>query len=180
MAVQPTDLKFYYSAHSTTVANNTGSGTINSLGGAITANEIPSGQLQNLFDNVPAIEASAGRTEYRCIYVSNQNLTPQTLYEARVFIETNTASPTTTVEIALDPAGIDADSTIQLADEIDSTNLVSSLAFSSPQDYANGLPLGDLNGNGGKYAIWVRRVVSAGTAAASESAVISIQGETDS
>lgn len=179
MSVQATDLKFYKSSASTTNANNTSGNLVGSIGGAISTTQITSGQLHDLFDAVLASEAQAGRIEYRCIYVVNSNTTPQTLYDARVFVQTNTVSADSSIEIALDPAAVGTDSTISLTDELDSDNKLSGLTFSPASDFDNGLVIGDVAGNGGKNAIWIKRTINAGASAANESAVIQFQGDTD-
>lgn len=181
MAVTASDLKFFKSAGTSTSANNTvGIGTpVSSVGGAISATEVVSGSLHDLFDAVTSGEASAGRTEYRCIYVSNANATPQTLYASRIFIQSNTASVDSTLEIGLDVAPVGTNSAITLLDEIDSDNRLAAVAFSSATDFANGLVIGDVPGSGGKKAVWIKRTINPGAAAASETATISWQGDTD-
>lgn len=179
MAVLATDLKFFKSSASSTDTGNTGGGLVSSLGGAISSTELTSGQLHDLFDAVTAAEASTGRVEYRCIYVANQNATPQTLYDAKIFIATNTASGDSEIEIGLDPSPVGSDSTISLTNEQDTDDKLLAVTFSPAADFANGLSIGDIPGNGGKKAIWIKRTINAAAAAASESAVLQIQGDTD-
>lgn len=177
MAILASELKYFKSANTVTDPNNSLSATIESLGGAITANELTTGLMHDLFDVVPSAEASAGRTEYRCIYLKNENAT-QTLYDARVYISVNTPSPDSAIEIALDPAAVGVDSTITLADEIDSTSLLSSLIFSSAVDFTNALSIGDIPA--GEYkAVWIKRIISPGAAAAAETCTLAFRGDTD-
>lgn len=178
MAVTSADLKYYLSSASATSANNTGGGLVTSIGGAISATEIVSGSNNNLFDAVSSAEAISGRVEYRLVYVTNENVTPQTLYASRVFVLANTVAAETKIEIALDPAAVGSNSSITLVDEIDSTNLLSGLTFSLASSFNNGLVIGDMPG-GSKKAVWIKRTITAGAAAAQETATLSLQGETD-
>lgn len=59
----------------------------------------------NYFDDVSSAEASAGDTEYRCVYVHNAHAT-LTLIGAKVFIQTNTPSGDTDVAIGLGSSAI--------------------------------------------------------------------------
>lgn len=179
MAVNSTDLKFYKSSASAQTAENTGGSSITSLGGAISGTEVTSGVLHELFDAVTADEAEFGRVEYRCIYVVNNNVTPQTLYDARVFVSSDTTSDDSLIEIGLDTAAVGADTAISLTDEIDSDDKLAAIVFSPAADYDNGLVIGDIVGNGGKKAVWVKRTINALAGAATENAVITIQGDTD-
>lgn len=179
MSVQATDLKFYKSSASTTNANNTGGNLVGSIGGAISSTQLVSGQLHDLFDAVLASEALSGRVEYRCIYVTNENTTPQTLYSSTLFIQSNTDSTFSTIDIGLDPAPGGSDSTISLTDELDSDNKLSGITFRAANSFDNGLEIGDIAGNGGKKAIWVRRTILANAPAANEDAVLQFQGDTD-
>ena len=180
MAVIPADIKYFKSTDATTVANNTNGGTVDSLGGIISANEIATATNHNLFDAVISAEATAGRIEYRLIYVTNANVTPQTLYDAKVFINTNTISADTTIEIALDPAAVGADSSLTLLDEIDSSNVLVGLTFSLASSFATGLVIGDIDGAGGKKGIWIKRTIDALAVAAQDSGILEVQGDTDS
>lgn len=128
------------------------------LGGAITANAITSGVVQNLFDNVTSAEATAGDTEYRCFYVENTNST-DTLTLGEIFINTNTPSADSDVSIGLDPAGVNG-TAVTIANE---SAAPVGVTFSQPLT-GSPLSLGTL-APGDHYAIWVERVISPGAAA---------------
>lgn len=177
MAVQATDIKFYKSSNSVTSANNTNGAEIFSVGGVISADEVVA-DLNSLFDAVTSSEAGIGSVEYRCIYVVNENITPQTLYDAKIYIASN-LDPNSVIKIALDPAPVGSDSAISLTDEIDSDSKLAALAFSTASDISTALTIGDMAGAGGKKAIWLQRVVTAGALAGSKSSVITVQGDTD-
>lgn len=162
MPIQASEIKIYKSL----------SGV--SLGGAITATEIVSGVLNNLFDNVTSAEALNGDTEYRCIYVKNTNPTID-LTNAKVFISADTASPDTSFEIGLGTSG---KNTVEQTIPSEGSVPVG-IVFSAPTTAATGLDIGVLEKNGGYFPIWLKRKINANASAASADTVsIAIFGET--
>lgn len=127
-----------------------------SLGGAKSAIAAPT-TLNGLFDAVSAAEASAGDTEYRCIYLHNANAT-DTMTNARVWISANTPLAGTTVEIGVGTAAINGTEQT-LANE---TTAPVGVTFSAPSAAASGLALGSIPGTQHK-AIFIKRIVSAGS-----------------
>ena len=150
-----------------------------SLGGAISSTQITDATVHNLFDVVASAESSAGDTEYRCFYVKNSHAT-LTLQNAVVYIQTNTPSTDTSVEIGLDLAGVGDGSTTGVADTIadESTAPSPAVTFSTADGSANSLAIGDIAA-GQVQAIWVKRIVSASASAYnSDSVVIRVSGDT--
>lgn len=144
-----------------------------SLGGAISSTQIVDATLHNLFDVVSSAEASAGDTEYRCMYVKNAHGS-LTLQNAVVWIQTQTPSGDTSVEIALAGEGVNGTAET-VADE--STAPVGE-TFSAPATEGAGLAIGDIPA-GQHQAIWVKRIVSAAASAYSnDSVVIRVKGDT--
>ena len=144
------------------------------LGGPISATEILTGQLNNLFDNVSSQEAASGDIEYRCFYVKNTNAS-LVLLQAALWINSNTASPDTQIEVGIDPGGVNSSAQIVANEAIAPTGV----AFSTAIDMLNAIPLGNIPANGGYVAVWVKREVTAGAAAASNDfATLTVQGET--
>lgn len=127
----------------------------------------------NYFDDVSSAEASAGDTEYRCVYVHNAHAT-LTLIGAKVFIQTNTPSSDTDVAIGLGSSAINGTEQT-VADE---GTAPSGVSFSAPTTYAGGLAIGDL-APGAHKAVWVRRTVNAAAAAYSDSFTLRVQGDTN-
>lgn len=165
MSVVATDIKYYLSGGAGNADPNA------SLGGVISATEITSAQLENLFDNVTSAEAVAGDTNYRCLYVKNTNST-DTLTDARDFFSSLPA--VTLLTMGLDPAGKNATATT-IANEASAPVGVS---FTEPADYAGGLALGDLAA-GDFYAFWLRRIVAPGASSNPLDSVIPrVQGDT--
>ncbi len=140
-----------------------------SLGGVMSTTTVaPAG----IFDDVSGAESTAGSTEYRCVYVLNNHGT-LAYQSAKVWIQTNTPSATTTIDIAL--AGEGANATAEtVANE---TTAPVGESFTAPASFAAGLSLGTLTA-GQRYAVWVRRTVTAGTVAASDSFTLRVQGDT--
>lgn len=164
MAIVPEDIGLYLSGG----AGNTQGAT--SLGEAISSTEVPTG-LGALFDDASSVECQNGATEYRCIYVKNNHPT-ETLYSVVVWISQDTASPTTEINLGADPAGVNGTATTI----VDPFTAPAGVTFTHPTDVASGIPLGDLP-PGAFHAIWIQRIVDAGTAPlAADTAEISVTG----
>lgn len=139
-----------------------------SLGGIISVNDVTT---DTLFDDVSSAEASAGDTEYRCIYVKNSHGT-LTLLAAKVFIQANTAGN----RIAIALAGEGKNGTAETVANENTAPVGET--FSQPVDYAGGLALGDL-APGESFPVWVRRTIPAAAGAATDTFTLRVQGETN-
>lgn len=139
-----------------------------SLGGIISANDVT---VNTLFDDVSAAEASAGSTEYRCIYVKNSHAT-LTLLTAKIFIQANTTG--NRIAIALGGEGKNGTAET-VANE---STAPAGETFSQPTTYAGGLNLGDL-APGETFPVWVRRTIPASAAGATDTFTLRVQGETN-
>lgn len=115
------------------------------------------GQANTLFDDVGAVEAFLGVTNYRCYYVENIDAT-DTLFGVKVFIESQPSPGSDVLDIGIDPAGINGVATT-IVNELTAPAGVS---FSQPSTYAAGLLIGDLT-PGDFQAIWIRRTVPPGS-----------------
>lgn len=169
MPINSANLKYYLSG---------GSGNTNpnlSLGGARSTTEI-GGSINNLFDDVTSTEATDGMTDYRCFYFRNEDSDADGLITPKTWITSNTPSSTTTASIGLDPAGKNATATT-IANE---NTAPAGVTFSTPTTKATGLslPSGPYAQND-YVAIWVKRVVDAGTASAvSDPVTLRVEGDT--
>lgn len=144
-----------------------------SLGGIISTTQLVDATLHNLFDIVSSAEASAGDTEYRCIYVKNAHGT-LSLQNAKVWIQTQTPSADTSIEIALAGEGLNVTAET-IANE---STAPAGETFSAPATEGAGLSLGTIPA-GQTYAIWVKRIVGASAAAYNtDSVVIRVKGDT--
>ncbi len=139
------------------------------LGGAKSSTSMPSG----IFDDVSSAEASAGDIEYRCIYIHN-NHGSLTLQAPKIFIQANTPSATTTVAIGLGTS-VQGGTEQTVADE---GTAPAGVSFSEPADFAAGIALGDIP-PAGHRAVWIRRTITAGTAAANDSFTLRVTGDTN-
>lgn len=126
-----------------------------SLGGAKSSTEMST----DLFDDVGSSEASAGDTEYRCIYVHNGHGS-LTMESAKIWIQANTPSTDTAIAIGLGTSSING--TEQTV--VDESTAPSGVSFSSPATEGAALSLGNIP-FGQHKAVWVRRVVNASSAA---------------
>lgn len=135
------------------------------LGAEMSFAELISGIFGGLFDDVSAAEATAGDIEYRCLYIFNRNET-DSLTSVVVWIESQTSSGDTSLDIGLDPAGVGDGVSTGVATTIANENTApASVSFSAPSTSGTGLSIGTL-GPGEGHAIWLRRTINAGAAAA--------------
>lgn len=167
MPVLDTDLKFLLSGG----ADNDDPDA--ALGGVISTTEVVDDTLNNLFDNVSGAEHAAGDINYRCIYVKNNSAV--TAYSAKIYIDTNTPAEDDVIQIGKDLAGLNATADT-IADE--DTAPDPAVTFSLANGYANAIDLGDIPA-GQVYAVWIKRIVSAGaTAQANDSAILAVSVDT--
>ena len=163
MAIVPTEIKYRLSGGA---ANSSPDA---SLGGVKSSVDVPVG----IFDDVSSAEAGAGITDYRCVYVQNTNGT-LTLIGAKLWIQAQTPSPGTEIFVGLGTSGLNATEQT-IANE---TTAPTGVTFSSPASFAAGLTLGDVPA-GQHFPVWIRRVVTAGAAAASDTFTLRVQGDTN-
>ncbi len=138
MAVDPASIKCYQCA---TWAEGL------THGGAISATEITSGVDQNVFDDVTNAERVAGDTEYRKIYIKNENA--DTWEGVKLWISTQTPATNSIVSIV---AGIGADTQADADDYV----------YVSPDSkvHADVITVGNLVQNA-SASVWIKRVISA-------------------
>ena len=161
MSVISSDIKIYLSWG----AGNTDPNA--SLGWVISSTEVVDNTLNNLFDNVSWVEHTAWDINYRCIYIKNTNAT-DTAYNSRIFIDSNTIAVDDTINIGKDLAGVGDGSSTWVADTIadEHTDPDPAVTFTTAVDYVNAILLTDIPA-GSCHAVWIKRIVSAGTTAQS-------------
>jgi len=169
MPVSAANLKFYLSG---------GTGNTNpnaSLGGARSTTVI-AGTINNLFDDVTGAESTAGSVEYRCLYFRNEDSNANGLINPIAWLVSNTPSATTAIYIGLDPAGKNGTATT-IVNELAAPAGVS---FSAPSTKGTGLTLAGTPYVQNDYAaIWLKRVVDAGTSSATtDPATLRVEGDT--
>ncbi|MCQ9378810.1 hypothetical protein [Methyloversatilis sp. XJ19-49] len=166
MPIISTDIKYRLSGGASNTDPNA------SIGGIKSSTEIGTG-LHNLFDVVGSAETTAGDTEYRCFYAHNGHGS-LTLENAVVFIQSNTPSGDTSVEIGVGAAAVNGTETA-VADE---STAPAGVTFFAAANLGAALSLGNLPA-GQHRAVWVKRIVGAGAAAyTDDQATIRIQGDT--
>jgi hypothetical protein len=167
MAILQADIQYRLSVGSGGAAN------VNPLvawGGAKSSADFSA--LTTLFANVAAAEALAGTTDYRCIYVHN-NHGSLTYIDPKIWIPTNTPSADTVITIGLGSSALNG--TEQNTAGL--TTAPTGITFVSAVDFANGVSLGDIPA-GQHRAVWVKRVVWASAASASDNFTLRVQGGT--
>ena len=125
------------------------------------------------FDVVSSAEASAGSTEYRIIYVHNAHPT-LTMIGAKTWIQTQTPSGDTSVEIGVGASGVNG-TEAAIATE---NTAPAGVTFSAPSTFAAGIALGDIP-PGQHRAICVKRIVNPGAAPYADSFTLRTQCDTN-
>lgn len=150
-----------------------------SLGGVmstVAGGTIDDSVVNDLWDNVSGAESAAGDVEYRSYYIQNNHGSLQ--WQSPMFwISSLTSSPDTEFDVGLDAAAVGTETTNSTsADE--GTAPSPAVTFSRPTSKATGLALGSMNA-GQEKAVWQRRTVTAGAAAASDSGAVRAEGDTN-
>ena len=112
-----------------------------------------------LFPTVQSAEAAAGSVKYRCEYIHNAHPT-LTMLAAKAWLQSNTPSPDTTLDIGVGAAAVNATETA-IANE---DTAPAGVTFVAAANEAGAVNLGDIP-PGQHRAVWVRRTVNAGAAA---------------
>lgn len=146
-----------------------------SLGGAMSTTEIDfTTTLHNLFDKITGDQASAGHTDYRCLYVENKHAT-LTWEEVKLWIQVQTPSIHSHVEIALAAAGKNGTAEL-LADE--TTAPSGGESFETPTDKPNALDMTNMAPDD-FWPIYVKRVIQTGASAYdNDGTVLRAEGDT--
>lgn len=152
MAISNSDLKIRLSGGS----SNTDPAA--SLGGVKSSTDAGS----SIFDNVQSAEAVAGDIEYRCVFIHNAHGS-LTALSGKVWVQTQTPSAETDVAIGLGTSAVNGTEQT-VADE---NTAPSGVTFSAPSSEGAGISVADLPA-GQHKALWIRRTVTAGAAAASD------------
>lgn len=139
-----------------------------SLGGAKSSTAAGS----SIFDNVLSSEGSAGDVEYRCVYIHNNHGT-LTALSGKVWVQSNTPSADTTIDIGLGTSAVNGTEQT-VADE---NTAPSGVTFSAPANFAAGISVADIPA-GQHKALWIRRTVTAGAAAAADGFTLRFQCDT--
>lgn len=151
------------------------SSSTNSLGGAINLSApIADNTTGNIFDAVTGTEAGTGETEYRCIYLKNIN-TRSTMANAKVWLETQSVSPYSVIAIGLGTSAINGTEQTIATEE----TIPSGVSFQTTVGVASALTINATLAFGQHKAIWLRRVISAGSPAyIGDNFVIGFGGDT--
>ncbi len=144
MALNATDLALFKAA--------------SNLGGAISATELTSGLLGDVFDKFTGIETRDGITEYACLYVKNKGAEPAE--NVTVHIDSETSHGSVNATIGLGNSAVNGTETA-IANK---TTAPSSVTFVEATTEGAGLNIGTLAA-GARKAIWIKLVVPAGTTA---------------
>lgn len=127
-----------------------------------------------IFPDVSGAQSAAGLTSYRGVVLSNEH--GSLTYQApKVWISTDTPSADTDSDVALAAEAVNT----QMASIGAETTAPTSVTFANTAvSFATGLATGDIPA-GQFRGVWLKRVVTAGAAAAADSFTVSAQGDTN-
>jgi len=128
-----------------------------SLGGSMSATQLNSTAMNNLFDDVLASEASSGDTEYRCLVLYANGASYNSV---KVYFDSDTSSSDTSIQIAWEGKNPSSPTTIADEDTAPDQTGWEETTFTF-RDSSNKLDLGNM-ASGDKNYIWFKRVVNAG------------------
>jgi hypothetical protein len=172
MAIVQADIQYLLSGGASNTDPNA------SIGGAISSTAAGT----NIFDNVSSAEATAGSTEYRCVYIKNNTGGGLTWSGAKVWISSPDGSGGAyagdTITIAIGNAAVSATETA-VANE--TTAPSPALTFVAAASEGAALQLNSTTGlaAGAYRAVWIKRVIAAGAAAASNAGfTLTAKGDT--
>lgn len=177
MPIVSTDILYKYSVAA--AAGDTTAGTAaGSLGDQVSTTQITDATLGNLFDDVTGDEASAGDTEYRCIFVHNNHAT-LTLTAPVVWINSEVAGGgSASLFVDTTAASAKGSGSAQALTVANESTAPAGASWSAPTTKGTGLSLGDIAA-GQVKAFWIRRVVGASTAALNnDGATFRVEGDT--
>jgi hypothetical protein len=159
MAVVASDIKIRYSVTSGSAGNSTAGTAAGSLGKYMSTTDVTS-PPNAYFDDVSSAEASAGMTDYRCVFVYNSHSTDSALNVKVDIISEVAGGGTTTIaldNIAASSAGSASAQAAQVASETTAPTGVGT--FGTTQLSVGTLAAGQCK------AVWLKRTVAASTAA---------------
>jgi hypothetical protein len=169
MSITTSDLEYRVSggAANTDPALSLG-GAMGTAGGSVITDNVSN----NLWDDVTGDEASAGDVEYRGFYIKNKHgsLTWQSVF---FWISSLTSSSDTEFDVALAAEAVNT-SMATIANE---STAPATVTFTRPTTKSGGLSIGNVPA--GQYkGLWIRRTVTAGAAAASDTGTVRCEGDT--
>lgn len=152
MAIETADISFKLSGGAANADGNL------SIGGA-KSSVVMGETLNDLFDQVSGDESAAGDIEYRLVYIENNHGT-LIAQNPKVWIESQTTSPDTSIAIGIGAAGLNGvESAIG-----DEDSAPAGVSFSTPANKAAGLTIPNMPA-GQHIPLWIRRTVNAGASA---------------
>lgn len=172
MSVIATDMLLRYSVVAA-AGDTTASSAAASMGDQVATNGPATSGFNTIFDDVSAAEALAGDVEYRCVFVLNNHAT-DTAFAVKVEVA-NEVSGGASWALALDNIAVSAKGS---ASAQAATIANENTAPSGVGTFGAGpLTIGDLT-PGQVKGVWIRRTVTASTAAISnDGATLRITGE---
>ena len=179
MAVSPSDIKRRLSTQSGAAGNSTASTPAASIGKYMSTTDLVDATVENLFINITAAEAAAGKTVYRCLFLYNSHGS-QSMTATKIWVVSQTAGGGD-ISIGLDPAGAVTynQAGAQAAIPANDTTAPSGVVFRTPTSEADALSIGTL-ASGKCYAVWFKLVVPIDVAALNlDNVIFRVKGQSD-
>jgi hypothetical protein len=175
MSVVASDMLLMFSVAAAT-GDSTAGTAATSLGDQVSTTQITTNTIGNIFDDVSSAEASAGDVEYRCVFVKNNHAT-DTSFNTTVTVQSEVALGAT-FALALDNIGVTAKASASAqALTVANESTVPSGGAGIGSFGAGPLTIGTM-GPGTVAGVWIRRTVTASTAALSnDGGVLRIGGD---
>lgn len=143
-----------------------------SLGGVKSSVSPATGVDNNLFDDVSGDEHTAGRVEFRGLYVHNSG--DVDLQNAVIWLVTQTNGVDSEVDIAVAAEGVN----VTMATIANELAVPATVAFTRPSTKGTGLSVGTIPA-GQHRGFWVRRTILAGsTPQAADTFSVRVEGDT--
>lgn len=170
MAVAATDIKHRYSGG---VGNTSAAACLGGVLSTAAGGTIDDSVANDLWDDVSAAEALAGRTEYRGFYIKNEHATDP-LTAPAIYISAQPAISEQDVGIAVEAVSV------TMATIANETTAPTSVVFSRPSTYGTGLALngGSALAAGAFRGVWAKRTVNAASSSGAQTYTYKVEGTT--
>jgi hypothetical protein len=178
-AIVAGDILTKFSVTTGAAGNSTVGTAAGSLGKYISTTAWAGGALNDLFDDITGDENALAESEYRCIFVHNNNAA--NIYENVVVWISAEVAGGANISIAADstaasPIGQAGVQALTVANE---DTAPAALSFTSPVTKATGIVLGNI-GIANCKAFWIKRTATNSIALSADGVTFSIAGDTGS
>lgn len=180
MPIVTSDVLLKYSVKTGSSGNATSGTASGSLGKYISTSQWSGGSINDLFDNVTAVQNAASQVDYRCIFVHNNHASLTILSPVVWFLSKTYGGVSMAVAVDTTAASAIGDSSAQAVDIANATTTPVGLTFVAhtvAKYKSAGVSLGDIPAGYCK-AIWLRRTASNSGVKAADGFTLRLEGDT--